>query len=156
MAPVTHSLVLLGFTACLTLNAQADPGALPSASYQASCNAWGTPAKCTSDWSEGLSPELRVQDYRIAHAETGKTIFAGRGVYSVADGKVSGYWEDSQGSIHRLTGSWTDNVLEVIWGETDAPIGKSRYDFSGSGMKAEDWSHTDAGWQSFMVIRYPD
>ena len=152
MKRATHIAALLGLSGLLTLSAQAD---LPVASFEANCNAWGTPAVCTSVWSEGLSPDLRVQVYRIADPETDATLFAGRGVYRTEGGSVIGYWEDTQGSIHRLTGTWQDGALEVIWGEPGAPAGKSRYEFSESGMSAEDWSATAAGWRSFMTITYP-
>ncbi|WP_022694262.1 hypothetical protein [Ponticaulis koreensis] len=152
MQPFTRVTALMGMSSCLTLSAQAD---LPIQSFEASCDAWGIPAVCTSVWSEGLSPHLHVQDYRIAHADTGDTIFAGRGVYRVDGEDVTGYWEDSQGNIHRLTGSWLDGALEVTWGETDTPVGKSRYEFSDDGMSAEDWSVTANDWQSFMTVSYP-
>lgn len=144
--------IFVGLAWLCPLAALAD---LPVTSLEAPCDAWGAPAICTSDWTEGLSPDLRVQNYQITHAETGDRLFAGRGVYRVEGEHVTGYWEDSQGSIHRLTGSWKDDALEVIWGDEISPVGKSRYDFSGEGMTAEDWSSTDEGWKSFMVIDYP-
>ncbi|MAP93861.1 MAG: hypothetical protein CMK07_02825 [Ponticaulis sp.] len=156
MKSVTRYSGVFAVLSLIAFTARASTNELPKVSLEASCDAWGTPAICTSEWTAGLNQKLRVQTYRITHAETGDTLFAGRGVYRLDGGAVTGYWEDSQASIHRLTGSWKGDVLEVVWGDADAPVGKSRYDFSDGGMTAEDWSHTAAGWQSFMVISYPD
>lgn len=141
-----------------TALAQAEPGGSDPASligdWSGDCDAWGTAATCRSSWSQGLHDDLLVQEYSISNTETGAQIFSGRGVYRIRGGNVDGYWEDSQGAIHPLTGDWTDGVLSVMWGTPATQLGRSRYEAADGQLLAADWGLSEAGWRPFMEVVY--
>lgn len=126
--------------------------------FKANCTFWGKPATCESSWSKGNHESHHIQQYQISDAATGAAIFAGRGLYRLNEkGEVDGYWEDSQGSIHPLTGTWDGHTLAVKWGSAEAEIGKSSYVFDGNAMTSTDWVFTKGkNWRQFMTVSYPD
>lgn len=135
--------------------AAADPAA-PAllGDWQAACDAWGTPATCTAVWRAGKHPSHLVQDYTIVSTADGTQTFAGRGLYQIKDGAVEGIWEDSRGAILPLAGTYTEDMLSVIWGDGSREIGRSVYTLDGGGLQAVDSVLNEAGWQVFMTIEY--
>ncbi len=133
-----------------------DSPSIPVATHEAPCDAWGTPAICRSVWQPGKHKSHRVQDYSIRHAGTGNQMFAGRGLYRIEpDGRVTGYWEDSQGSVHPLAGTWNGMELSVNWGSEETELGRSTYVFAGDGgLHVEDWVKREASWHRFMAVTY--
>lgn len=129
---------------------------VPESTWEASCDAWGTPAICRSMWQTGKHKSHWVQNYSIRHAETGAQMFAGRGLYRVQpDGSVTGYWEDSQGSVHPLAGTWNGKEFSVNWGSEDTELGRSIYVFTiDGGLQVEDWVKRETGWHRFMTVTY--
>jgi len=123
--------------------------------WHAACDAWGTPAHCTSSWGPGLHESHVVQTYTITRAEDGVQLFAGRGLYRIVDGEVDGIWADSRGQILDLAGRYDAGVLDVIWGEARSEIGRSVYRFEAGGLQVRDSVLTDQGWQTFMQVDYP-
>lgn len=128
---------------------------IPTGVWSGPCDAWGTPATCTSQWQPGLHKDLRVQEYAIVRQADDAPLFSGRGVYRLEGSSVKGYWEDSQGAIHPLTGSFEDGTVSVIWGMPSSQIGRSTYTFADGGMTARDSALTDDGWRQFMEVKYP-
>lgn len=142
-------------TAWMAGGAQAEPP-MPLSSFEAPCNAWGTPATCKSSWSAGKHKSHVIQEYSIS-TESGAQMFAGRGLYRFADGgKVTGFWEDSQGSIHPLTGEWDGSTLTINWGSAETELGRSAYVFGAQGgMTSTDWVlREDKEWHQFMTVTY--
>ena len=141
--------------AAIAGGAQAQP-AIPLSSLEAPCNAFGTAAICRSSWTAGKHKSHVIQEYSI-NTEGGAQMFAGRGLYRLADnGKVTGFWEDSQGSIHPLTGTWDGSILKVNWGSEDTELGRSAYAFGPQGgMTSTDWVlREDKQWHQFMTVTY--
>lgn len=122
--------------------------------WQSPCDAWGTPAICTSTWNVGIHASHLVQTYSIVSAADGSQIFAGRGLYRIMDGKVDGIWEDSRGQILPLAGTYQDTKLNVIWGEASNEIGRSVYTLEGDDLQVVDSVLTEDGWRPFMTIDY--
>jgi hypothetical protein len=131
------------------------PEGIPSGTWRGSCDAWGVPAICTSQWRTGLHDNHWIQSYSIVRQADEVVLFSGRGVYRLDSTKVDGFWEDSGGAIHPLAGTYQDNSLSVIWGSADTEIGRSVYTFQNGAMTARDYSLTDTGWRQFMEIHYP-
>lgn len=125
-------------------------------SWEAECDAFGTPARCESEWRRGLSCTLFEQRYRVTSVEDGSLMFAGHGVYRVRPGGVDGYWSDSQGSIHELYGVWRDGSLVIDWGEPSTDRGRSSYQVGDNArsMTVIDWALTADGWDRFMTVSY--
>ena len=94
--------ILVAATASSAQVQSEQPG-IPLSSFEAPCNAFGTAAICRSSWAAGKHKSHVIQEYSIS-MENGAQMFAGRGLYRMTEGgKVTGFWEDSQGSIHPLT-----------------------------------------------------
>lgn len=135
--------------------AQAEPP-MPLSTFETPCNAWGTAAICKSSWTAGKHNSHVIQEYSI-HMESGALMFAGRGLYRFADGgKVTGFWEDSQGSIHPLDGAWDGTTLSINWGSEVTELGRSAYVFGEQGgMTSTDWVlREDNEWHQFMTVTY--
>ena len=129
---------------------------LPGGNWSAECDAWGTPARCNSVWSPGLAlGKTLVQSYQIKAIADESVLFAGRGVYRIIGERVDGFWEDSQGSIHPVSGTWEDGTLDVIWGELGSDAGRSQYSFRDGALSVQDWALTKDGWVRFMAVDYP-
>lgn len=130
---------------------------LPTGEWSTECNAWGNDAKCYSSWFPSpIGGDLSVQKYEVRSLKDDSVLFAGRGVYKLSGELVEGHWEDSQGSLHPLSGSWRDGILTVYWGEPAATMGRSRYSFQERKLNVEDWSLTEKGWHSFMKVEYQE
>lgn len=125
-------------------------------SWQTSCDAWGVPATCASEWHPGLHASHIVQTYAISRVDTGAQIFAGRGVYQISGGEIEGVWEDSRGDILRLGGTYQDGSLSVIWGEAPGEIGRSTYRFDEGRLSVRDFVLGDDGWRAFMSVDYAE
>jgi len=123
-------------------------------SWRAECDAWGVPAHCHTQWTAGLHGDHLIQQYSITEVAGDAVLFQGRGIYRFSDGGVDGYWEDSQGSIHPLSGSWENGALTVIWGAADTEIGRSRYQLADAALTVTDWVLEESGWRSFMQVEY--
>jgi len=122
--------------------------------WSSGCDAWGVPATCQATWSEGLHPSHLVQSYTITRQSDHAQIFAGRGLYRIVDGDVDGTWEDAQGSIHQLSGTFEDGTLNIIWGSAKTEIGRSEYVLSDHTLTVSDSVLTEQGWREFMTIAY--
>lgn len=122
--------------------------------WTGACDAWGTPATCHSTWRQGLHQDHWIQVYKIVRNSDEATLFSGRGLYRLNDDQADGYWEDSQGSVHPLAGTFEDGALTVTWGTTDTELGRSRYDFRNGVLRVQDEVLDDAGWRVFMVVDY--
>lgn len=118
------------------------------------CDAFGVPARCSSVWSHGKHPSHLVQDYAIVRQSDQAQIFAGRGVYRFEGGQVEGSWEDSQGAIHRLAGTYQDEVLKVTWGSVSTEIGRSEYVHEDGTLSVRDSVLREQGWHQFMAVDY--
>ena len=81
-------------------------------------------------------------------------IFSGRGLYRFTGEDVDGMWEDSQGSVHALTGRAADGTLRIIWGSATTEIGRSVYTRHEDGLSVRDSVLTDDGWRDFMAVDY--
>lgn len=138
--------------------ASAEPAAIPTVSREAPCSMRGIAAICSSAWAPGLHARMVTQRYQIRMAETGATLFEGRGLYRLHEGgNIDGFWEDSQGSLHPLSGSWDGSTLKVIWGSAETEVGRSHYQFTGDGgLSVKDWVQSDEqSWRLFMAVEYP-
>ncbi|MEO1040589.1 MAG: hypothetical protein AAFX09_13720 [Pseudomonadota bacterium] len=124
--------------------------------WVADCDAWGNDARCHSAWSTGLSSNHLIQTYSIRHRETGAPIFQGRGVYKIAENRVNGFWEDSQGAIHPVEGEIVDQTLTVIWGSPATTLGRSTYSIQDKGLSVRDYGLGENGWNQFMEVEYPN
>lgn len=156
VTPLVSAVALAVTVLSPPLAAQDEGGAhsIPKGTWSASCVAFNQPAICETRWSTGLNDQsMTVQSYRINHAETGTLLFEGRGVYRVRGETVDGYWEDSSDSIHRISGSWKNNILNVHWGAL-SDGGRSQYDFSSDGLNVTDWVLQPSGWLQFMTVEY--
>lgn len=157
MSFIQRAVTVCGFALMFVTGtiAQERPS-IPLATHEAPCDAWGTPAICRSVWQAGKHKSHWVQNYSIQHAETGNQMFAGRGLYRMQpDGRVTGYWEDSQGSVHPLSGTWNGVELSVNWGSEHTELGRSIYVFAGTGgLQVEDWVKRETGWHRFMTVSY--
>lgn len=151
--------ILAAVIGVLPVNAQ-EGGFIVSSligTWTSECDAWGTPAICTSTWKVGAHNSHLVQEYAIVGKENGNKLFSGRGIYRVQGEKVNVYWEDSQGAIHPLTGVYRDNTIEVIWGTPGKEMGRSSYAHDDATLLVRDSSLTQVGWRDFMVVEYtPD
>lgn len=150
---VCAASVTLGYSALLA-EAQEQPAEPLLGQWSAPCDAWGVPATCTSVWTTGKHLSHLVQEYSITRKTDQAQIFAGRGVYRIDGDDVLGTWEDSQGSIHQLAGSYIENVLKVTWGSVATEIGVSEYAFKDDTLSVQDAVLTDHGWRPFMTVSY--
>lgn len=148
----TFGILALALVA-MTVSASAEEGA-PRGLWEAPCDAWGTPAICRSEWSEGMHGTHTVQAYSISHAETGDVLFAGRGVYAIAGTSITGFWEDTQGAVHPLQGTWVGGTVQVIWGAPETEVGRSTYAFSDNELSVVDEVQAEEGWRTFMTVSY--
>ena len=123
--------------------------------WQTACDAWGVAAICRSHWRPGLHGRHIVQDYTIRSAADDALIFAGRGLYQLSGATVEGVWEDSRGQILTLGGSYSNGVLNVVWGDATVEIGRSIYQFKDGQLSVRDAVLTDNGWREFMAVDYP-
>ncbi len=125
-------------------------------SWEADCDAFGTPGRCETEWTQGLDASLYEQHYRVTARDSGALIFAGHGVYRVTEDGVDGYWSDSQGAIHALYGEWRDGALVIDWGAPSTSRGRSSYgvDPESDALHQIDWALTDDGWRQFMDFSY--
>ena len=112
------------------------------------------PAICTSVWKPGQHASHITQDYSIVRQSDQSAMFSGRGVYRIVDGRVDGHWEDSQGSLHTLSGTLDGGALKVIWGSAQTEIGRSEYVVSEGRLDVRDFVLNDEGWRLFMTIHY--
>jgi len=110
---------------------------------------------CSSSWRAGLGADHIIQDYSIVNQTNQVPIFAGRGLYQVTGSEVVGVWEDSRGAILELSGSYADNLLEIIWIDPQTEIGRSTYHWDTGQLDVRDSVLTDNGWQEFMAVTYP-
>ncbi len=153
--------IFLSWQALAQKETETETKPIPTPSLEAPCNAFGADALCTTVWTLGKHASHRVQDYTIRHAASGAVMFSGRGLYRMKPGDngtdtIDGYWEDSQGSVHKLVGTWNGTDLAVTWGSPETEQGRSRYVFEGDGgMKVQDWVLRPEGWQMFMEVTYP-
>jgi hypothetical protein len=89
------------------------------------------PTKMTLSVEPALLDSATVLIYRVdadATASQPAFRFEGRSTYRVGkDGKVIGYWADSQGNFHPLAGRLKGTALNVTWGEARTEIGQSSY-----------------------------
>ena len=122
--------------------------------WAASCDAWGTDARCTLEWAEGLHPDHLTITYNISSASDGGEIFTGQGVYRISETGLEGYWADSGGAIHPLSASWDGGTLVTHWGRAGHDQGRSRYTLTETGLRVTDWALTETGWQQFMQADY--
>lgn len=123
-------------------------------SWSNDCNAWGTPAVCSSVWTSGKHSSHVIQEYSILSKDGEIPLFSGRGIYRINEEHVDGYWEDSQGAIHPLSGTYKDDKLSVIWGTPQTALGRSEYVFQSGGLTVRDFILSDKGWREFMVVEY--
>lgn len=125
-------------------------------SWSADCSAWGTPARCTLAWSEGLHPSQIIIQYAIAAQSDGAAIFSGKGVYRVlSDNAFDGYWHDSGGAIHPLAASWDKGALTTYWGIAGSEQGRTRYRITDADqLEVTDWSLGESAWRQFMQVTY--
>lgn len=151
MKPIITGSILLAFSA-LPVMAQG-PEALKG-HWQAPCDAWGTEATCTLDWSGGLHASHLEIAYTISPTDGSDPIFMGQGVYRIAETAIGGYWSDSGGAIHPLSASWDGSALTTHWGKAGSAQGRSRYELTETGLRVTDWSLTEKGWQQFMQVEY--
>lgn len=151
----THIPMFTSFLVILMGGAvHAEDTASPRGLWEAPCAAWGMAATCRTEWSSGMHDSHTVQTYSIVNAETGDVLFAGRGLYRVDGEQVTGYWEDTTGSVHPLQGSWVSGIFEVIWGTPETEVGRSVYTFNEGELDVVDSVQTDAGWRDFMTVSY--
>lgn len=132
-------------------------GALPAAflgNWSQSCDAWGTPATCTTRWSAGKHSSHLIQDYAIHRLSDGAQIFAGRGVYRIDGDAVHGAWEGSNGAIHPITGKFEGDALRVVWGTPETEIGRSEYVLENGMLTVTDSVLAPQGWRAFMTVSY--
>jgi hypothetical protein len=122
--------------------------------WTSECDAWGKPARCTSTWRPGTHASHLVQEYAIVRKHDGHKLFSGRGVYRITDESVHGFWEDSQGAIHPLTGTYQNGAITVIWGTPETEMGRSSYAYEAETLLVHDASLTQEGWREFMAIEY--
>ena len=124
--------------------------------WGADCDAWGTPARCTLRWREGLHGSQLTVEYSIVSKAEGQVLFAGHGVYKrVLDSRLRGYWADSGGAVFPLTANWADLALTTHWGKAGSEQGRTRYRLSTSAtLEVVDWSLREDGWQEFMRVSY--
>ncbi len=124
--------------------------------WSADCDAWGTPARCTLVWSQGLHASQLTVKYKIQSTADGVTIFSGEGVYrTTPENALVGYWHDSGGAIHPLAAEWRDGVLATQWGTAGSVQGRTRYRLTEAGkLEVTDWSLGENEWQRFMQVTY--
>ncbi len=124
--------------------------------WRADCNAWGTPARCTLRWAEGLHGSQLTVDYTIVSVADDRVLFAGQGVYKrVLDSRLRGYWVDSGGALFPLAASWGNLALTTHWGTAGMEQGRTRYRLSAPAtLEVVDWSLRESGWQEFMRVEY--
>ncbi|MEQ8557891.1 MAG: hypothetical protein RIB03_06195 [Henriciella sp.] len=151
MKLLTAGLIL---ALCSPLSAMAEGPETLIGQWEADCDAWGTDATCTVDWSEGLHPDHLEIAYTISPLDGGDAIFAGQGVYRIGETAIDGYWSDSGGAIHPLAASWSGDALTTHWGKAGSAQGRSRYELTETGLRVTDWSLTGEGWQQFMQVDY--
>ncbi len=123
--------------------------------WVADCDAWGTPAECRLEWARGHHDSLLSVRYTIEARQDGAGIFAGSGVYKLAGPALSGYWSDSNGSLHPLHATWQDGKLTTHWGSPATERGRTEYSLAEPGLlTVTDWTLTDTGWRRFMQVTY--
>ena len=125
-------------------------------SWSADCDAWGTPARCTLVWSEGLHASQMTVDYRIEARSDGAAIFAGKGVYrALTDNALDGYWYDAGGETHPLAAAWDEAALTTHWGVAGSKQGRTRYRLTADGrLEVTDWLLGEDAWRQFMQVTY--
>ena len=125
-------------------------------SWSADCDAWGTPARCTLVWSEGLHVSQMTVAYRIEAHSDGAAIFAGKGVYrALADNALDGYWYDAGGATHPLAATWDAGALTTHWGIAGSKQGRTRYRLTDAGrLEVTDWLLGEDAWRQFMGVTY--
>lgn len=153
-----HRFIAAGaFAVALASTALAEADPISSqliGDWSSPCDAWGVAATCSSEWRVGKHHSHLVQEYAIRRAEDGTLIFSGRGLYRFTGEDVDGMWEDSQGSVHALTGRAADGTLRIIWGSATTEIGRSVYTRHEDGLSVRDSVLTDDGWREFMAVDY--
>ena len=147
------SAALLFNSACVAVADAAAPNPILG-SWGGACDAWGVPARCSSNWTRGLHENHLVQEYRIVREEDGAVIFAGRGVYRIDGSAVRGAWEGSNGAVHPIIGTFENDTLSVVWGTPETEIGRSEYSIVNNALIATDFVLTASGWREFMSIEY--
>lgn len=92
-------------------------------------------------------------DYRASF--TGGS-FEGRATYRIgAQGKVTGQWSDSAGSLHLVSGRITGSSLTTVWGSPITELGRSTYMRSGDTLTVTDTVLTpEGGWRTFATASY--
>jgi hypothetical protein len=85
-----------------------------------------------------------------------QTTFEGHGYYTCAGTSCRGQWFDSQGSLHVLSGTLTENALTAEWGDGTTPRGRTEYKLtSATTLTVTDWIRTTAGeWREFGRVEY--
>lgn len=123
--------------------------------WEAPCDAWGTPADCRLGWTPGLTDNQLDIRYDIVSRADGEVIFSGKGVYQAATDGLRGYWADSGGAVHPLSAAWNSDTLTTHWGTAGGAQGRSRYHLaSPDRLVVTDWALTEEGWQQFMQVEY--
>ena len=150
-----RSMSIIVAASLVTGAASADPFELLG-NWSADCDAWGTPARCTLVWSQGLHASQLTVDYRIESRADGAAIFSGKGVYRAPAGTaLDGYWHDSGGAIHPLAAVWEENTLTTHWGIAGSKQGRTRYRIADDGrLEVTDWSLGESEWRQFMQVTY--
>lgn len=153
---ICAGIIAAGWAIGASAPAKADtPAAEFVGDWSSACDAWGVAAVCTSNWHAGKHHSHLVQEYAIRREADGVLIFSGRGLYRFEDTDVDGMWEDSQGAVHELSGSFADGTLRIIWGSAQTEIGRSVYTRDAQGLSVRDSVLTETGWRQFMAVDYP-
>ncbi|MBV7255172.1 hypothetical protein KCG44_00080 [Pacificimonas sp. WHA3] len=151
---VAFALVLGAAVPGVAQTAEDGPKAL-TGDWHSDCDAWGTPAKCTLRWMPGLHETQMNLEYDVRAADGGARLFMGQGVYRMGDDDLSGYWIDTNGSLHPLHAVWQDRTLITHWGEAQTERGRSEYRMGEDGtLIVTDWVLTEDGWREFMRVQY--
>lgn len=118
------------------------------------CKMQGQAVTCQSIWSLGHSKDQVIQNYKISEPKSGKTLFTATGIYLINDKIVSGLWYDSAGSHYRLTGTWDDDSMTVVWIGEGLDIGRSVYTFKEGNLRATDALLKGDSFSVFQQIDY--
>ncbi len=116
---------------------------------------FGQPATSQIEWTDaGLDGKFVRLDYRVeTRPENSKPfIFKGTAYYpSSSEGKtVKAIWADSNGNLHPVAATISDETLVALWGTEATEQGRTRYELlSPTQMEITDWVKRPEGWKQF-------
>ena len=104
--------------------------------------------------SKGCTKKLVRVAYEVGTAD-GTRLFAGEGVYQMTGDSFTGFWSDTNGSLHPLQATYADGVLKAYWGREETEEGKTHYVLNAQGaLSVTDWVKKNGEWRQFMHAVY--